>query len=441
MWGLVALSLFMSIPLTLIGEIAVDRAGYRAAVEHDIGATWGGAQTLTGPFMVIPVEATRKTERRLANGALQAKEETVRTAPVVLLPEALEITSELSTELRRRGIFEVPVYSGTHEVTLGFNTGRVTGLIEDEETVLWDKAMLSMGIAEPRALRGTLALEGAGEAAEFEAGSGIEKLDGVNALIGDPRGLAGEMHFTLDLNGSQRFRLTPAGRVTRGTVTSDWPHPSFAGAFLPESREVSGEGFSGSWSIPHLARPLPQAFRGTGRLQALGQSGFGVDLFQPVDLYHKAQRAAKYGLLFIALTFGAIFLMEKAATRPTHIAQYALIGAAQCVFFLLLLSLAEQIGFGLAYVLATLATIALLTAYAWSAMGLARRSWQLTAALGLLYGVMYLILSAEEQALLMGAVLAFATVAATMWGTRKEDWGATFGALKLRPRSEAPAAG
>ena len=238
--------------------------------------------------------------------------------------------------------------------------------------------------------------------------------------------------MVLELNGSQRFHLTPAGRTTQARVRSDWPHPSFAGAFLPERREITDAGFTAQWSIPHLARSLPQAFRGTGRLADLDRVGFGVDLFQPVDLYHKAQRAAKYGLLFIALTFGVIFLMEKSATRPAHVAQYVLIGAAQCVFFLLLLSLAEQIGFGPAYVLASCATVALLTAYGWSALGLGRRSWRLTAALLVLYTVMYLILSAEEQALLMGSVLAFLTVAATMWGTRNEDWGTAFGALKLR---------
>jgi inner membrane protein len=436
MWGLIALSLFMAVPLMLIGEFAVDRAGYRAAVETEISATWGGAQTLTGPFVVIPVEATRKGQKQLTNGAFEAQEEKVRVAPLVLLPEVLAIASDLSTELRRRGIFEVPVYRGRHEISLEIDPARAAGLLDEGETVLWDQAVLALGIADPRALRGTLILEGNAEPAEFEPGSGIDKLAGVHARIGDPRGHEGGWRFTLDLNGSQRFRLTPAGRTTRGRVQSDWPHPSFAGAFLPDSRAVDDDGFEAEWLIPHLARSLPQAFRGTGRLGELGRAGFGVDLFQPVDLYHKAQRAAKYGILFIAMTFGAIFLMESAAARPTHLAQYALIGAAQCVFFLLLLSLAEQIGFGLAYVLATLATIGLLTAYAWSALGLGRRSWRLpgafSGALGLLYGVMYLILSAEEQALLMGAMLAFLTVAATMWGTRKEDWGATFGGLRLR---------
>lgn len=434
MWGLIALSLFLAVPLTLIGGIAADRAGYRAAAELEIGATWGGAQTLTGPFVVIPVEATRKAENRLANGALETRDEKVHAAPLVVLPEMLEIDAQLTTELRRRGIFEVPVYSGRHEIALDIDLARVGALLAEDETVLWDKAVLALGIAEPRGLRGTLVLEGGAEPADFEPGTGVDKLAGVQARIGDPRGQQGGWRFVLELNGSQRFRLTPAGRITRARVRSDWPHPSFAGAFLPESREIGGAGFTAEWSIPHLARPLGQAFRGAGRLGELARSGFGVDLFQPVDLYHKAQRAAKYGLLFIALSFGAIFLMEGSAPRPPHVAQYALIGAAQCVFFLLLLSLSEQIGFAPAYALAAGATVALLTAYAWSVLGLGRRSWRLTAALGLLYGVMYLILSAEDQALLMGSVLAFAAVAATMWGARHEDWGAAFGALKLGRR-------
>ena len=440
MAGLFALSLFIAVPLALIGQIAVDRAGYRAAVEREIGATWGGAQTLTGPFVVIPVEATRKAEHRLANGALETRDEKVRTAPLVLLPETLEIDTQLTTELRRRGIFEVPVYRGRHQIGLTLDPTRTAGLLAENEEALWEQATLALGIAEPRGLRGTLVLEGGAGPVDFESGSGVEGLPGVHARIGDARVHQGGWRFVLELNGSQRFRLTPAGRTTQARVRSDWPHPSFAGAFLPERREITDAGFTAAWSVPHLARSLGQAFRGTGRLGELAGVSFGVDLFQPVDLYHKAQRAAKYGLLFIALSFGAIFLMEGSAPRPPHVAQYALIGAAQCVFFLLLLSLAEQIGFGPAYVLAAGATVALLTAYAWSALGLGWWSWRMTAALGLLYGVMYLILSAEDQALLMGSVLAFLTVSATMWSTRNEDWGAAFGALNFRRRGRVPQA-
>jgi inner membrane protein len=447
LWWLVALSLFMALPLILISEIANNRAGRQVTVAREIAAAWGGAQTLTGPFIVIPVE-TR------GDGA--------RAAPLVLLPEVLKIDSELSTELLRRGVFEVPVYRGRHEIWLDIDPARITGgqatdargtrLLAADEVVLWEEAALGLGIAEPRTLRGRLLLDsgtGGGDApAGFESGAfgpGMRNLSdntapmaGVHVPIGDPRARSEGWSFTLELDGSQQFRLTPAGGVTDARMRSDWPQPRFSGVFRP-ARRVTGEaGFEAEWSIPQLAHSLPRAFRGTGQLGELQGAGFGVDLLPPMDIYQIAQRAVKYGLLLIAMTFGAIFLMEKLATRRPHVAQYALIGTAQCVFFALLVSLAEQVGFGLAYGLAAVATIALLTAYAWFALRLGPRSGWLTMALGLLYVVVYLILSSEGQALLMGAVLAFLAVAATMWGTRNEDWSVTFGKPEPKPAAQGP---
>jgi inner membrane protein len=449
LWGLIALSLFMALPLMLISAVAIERAGQRAAVERMIGATWGGAQTLTGPFLVIPVEATRTTQIRLADGTLETRDEKVRVAPLVLLPETLKIDSFLNSEMRGSGNFEVPVYRSRHDIRLDIDPERiagagVAGLLAEGEVALWRETALGLGLSEPRALRGTLVLDSGGgpagfQSGNFESGSGVEGLTGVHARIGDPRDHAGGWRFTLELDGSQRLRLTPAGRETEVRLRSDWPDPRFDGAFLPTWRQAGADGFAAEWSILQLAPSLPQASRGGGSLHELEGASFGAALAQPVDLYITAQRAAKYGLLFIVLSFGAIFLIGRSAARQPHLAQYALVGAAQCVFFLLLLSLAEQIGFASAYALAAGATMALLTAYAWSALGLGPRSLRLAVALGLFYGAMYLILSTEEQALLTGAVLAFLIVAATMWGTRHEDWGAAFAALKRKkPQGPAP---
>jgi len=176
------------------------------------------------------------------------------------------------------------------------------------------------------------------------------------------------------------------------------------------------------WSVPQMAHALPQAFRGTKALSGLRDAGFGVDLLLGADLYNGTQRAAKFGFLLLVLTFGAIFLMEKTTERPPHLMQYALVGVAQCAFFALFLSLAELIGIGPAYALAAVATVVLLTGYTGFGMGLGQRSAWLAAALGLLYGVMYLVLLTEENVLLTGAVLAFLGIAVTMWGTRNEDW-------------------
>jgi inner membrane protein len=212
-------------------------------------------------------------------------------------------------------------------------------------------------------------------------------------------------------------------------VRSNWASPRFVGAFLPEHRAAGPDGFAADWSIPQLAHGLPQAFRGTDRLAELEAAAFGVALAQPADLYDNAARAVRYGLMLIVLTFGAIFLMERWAPRPPHVAQYALVGAAQCCFFVLLLSLAEQIGMAPAFALASAATIGLLTAYGWFGLGLGRRSVWLGGALVLLHGVIYLVLSAAELALLTGSVMAFLAVAAAMWGTRNGNWPAILSRL------------
>ncbi|HUS52795.1 MAG TPA: cell envelope integrity protein CreD [Thermohalobaculum sp.] len=432
--GLIMLALILALPLILFSKIATDRAVDRSEVEWQIGASWGGAQTLTGPFLVIPVEATRMVEFQRTDGTLGVRPEISLVAPLVLLPETLEINSEVNTEMRNFGGFTTPVYNSRHVINLDFDTTRVSGTRLDElliegEAVLWEQAELGVGITEPRALRGGLTLNGSTGPIGFESGINVSDLTGIHARTGDPRMNTGGWRFTLDLNGSQQFRVTPAGRATEARMHSDWAHPKFAGAFLPTESQIGETGFVAEWSVPQLAHSLPQAFRGTKLLGDLGGANFGVDLAPAADLYDGARRAAKFGFLLIILTFGAIFVMEKSASRPPHIMQYALIGVAQCLFFTLFLPLAEQVGMGSAYALATVVTIVVVTGYAWLGIGLAERSLWLAAALGMLYGLMYLVLTTEENMLLMSAILAFLAVAVAMWGTRNENWDTALGGM------------
>jgi inner membrane protein len=441
LWGLILLAVSLALPLILIDKIAYDRAGNRAEIVQQVGATWGGAQTLTGPFLVIPVEVTRSAPYLLGDGTQGSRLETVAADPLVLLPKTLQIDSDLNTELRRRSVFETPVYHGRHSILLNFDTSRMSGarldeLLGDGEAVLWDQAQLGVGITEPWALKGALTLNGPNGPVGFESGSGFGDLTGIHARTGDPRTNTGDWRFDIELDGSQQFLLTPAGRVTKVRMHSDWAYTNFSGAFQPTLSQTGETGFVAEWSVPQMAHALPQAFRGTNALNGLQGAGFGVDLLQGADLYHGTQRAAKFGFLLLVLTFGAIFLMEKTSERPPHLMQYALIGVAQCAFFALFLSLAELIGMGPAYALAAVATVILLTGYTAFGMGLGQRSAWLAAALGLLYGVMYLVLSTEENVLLMGAVLAFLGIAVTMWGTRNEDWGTALRGLWPEPATE-----
>jgi len=249
----------------------------------------------------------------------------------------------------------------------------------------------------------------------------LTRESGFRALSGDPRG-QGKYTLELGFNGARSLMLVPVGRENAIEMTSDWPHPSFGGNFLPDGSEIDENGFSARWTIPHLARALPQVSRANPESSARRSASFGVTYLQPNDFYQKAFRAARYGILFIALTFLTILLIEKGSDRPAHPVQYILIGLAQSVFVLLMLSYAEHLGFTLAYIMSSAATIALLTLFGFTALRLGRRALVLAVMLIVVYTVLYLILKSADYALLAGSTLAFLALAVTMIATRDEDW-------------------
>ncbi|MEM7745582.1 MAG: cell envelope integrity protein CreD [Pseudomonadota bacterium] len=415
-FGLILITVLMGVPLLMVAFVIEDRVSYKRQAVSEVSSQWGGAVHLEGPALVIPVliERDRVIEER--DGSERIETYTEQAAPILLMPEELEITAASASEVRRRGIFEVPVYSVDLAARFGFDVARVARVIGERETVQWDRAFVSVAMPSVRSFSGAAVLETAGRAFDLEPGSVLGH-GGVEARVGDPRGL-GAFNLSMRLNGAQRLTFTPTGRLTRVALTSDWADPSFDGAFLPTTRSVTPDGFEATWEIPHLAREIPQVSRGTG----IREVAFGVSFFNSVDIYHRVQRAAKYGVLFIALTFLTVFLTERLSKRPAHPAQVVLIGISQCVFFLLLLSLAEQIGFAAAYVGAAGATIALITFYGATGLGLGRWWWTLAAPLVVLYAVLNLILRSSDYALLAGSLLAFVAVALMMILTRRDDW-------------------
>jgi inner membrane protein len=421
------LALLMYVPLFLVGTIVDARSGYQRQVIADVGREWGGPQVLAGPVLVVPVEGPVETEesrevRDPISGAvrLETFRQTVTgaKAPLWILPETLEMTLSAATEERRRGIFVAPVYAAAVTAAFGFAVPDVTDLLDAGDRVLWDRAEVRIGVSSNAALRGEAVLEQGGAVLELQPRS--DGVQGVFARVGDPRD-SGELSLRLGLNGAESLFATPAARTTRVTIDGDWPHPSFTGAFLPDGSEVRDDGFRADWTIPWLARAVPQAAR-YDVTNDLASLAFGVRFFQPNDFYQKAWRAANYGILFLGLTFLTVFLIESRSGRPAHPVQYVLIGLAQAIFVLLMVAYAEQIGFGAAYLMAAAATVALITLYALLALRLGRRAGVLGLLLAVLYGVLYLILESTDYALIAGATLSFAALAATMWATRNEDW-------------------
>jgi inner membrane protein len=260
----------------------------------------------------------------------------------------------------------------------------------------------------------------------FEPGIGTmsRSASGMHVPLGfssAPPSLTLETH--VGLRGSRELSLAPLGQQTVARITSPWPDPSFFGNFLPVDRHIGTKGFDATWKVPYLARGYSQSFRtATDAMPQLTSAMLGVEFYQPVGFYQLVERSLKYAILFVGLSLLVFFVTELVSAQRLHVIQYSLIAAAQVLFYLLLLSFAEHIGFGWSYLAAAVATVLLTSAYAASVFANRARAGVLAVLLGSLYGLLYVILNQEDYALLIGAVLLFVALAATMYATRKMDW-------------------
>ena len=434
------LALLMFIPLGLVSDVIQERSRYSDDTIRDISREWGGAQLLSGPLLIIPVTedvtyerkreavdpVTGRTLRDDKNYVIYDRYEEVVTearAPIYLYPDRFDLAVDTRSQVRKRGIFSVPVFTADVMLDFAFDTAAVAEALNGEEEPDWDAAELRVHLDSNRALRGETTLSAGGRVFRLEPiPHGETALTGVFSKLGDPRELA-EMSLALSLNGARHFGAAAVGRLSRMTMTSDWPDPSFVGSFLPDQSEISDTGFTANWTVPHLARSLPQVSREMPDTSARRIATMQVTYLTPNDFYQKAWRAARYGILFIGLTFLTILLLDRTSERPAHPVQYLMVGLAQSVFILLMVAYAEQIGFAGAYALSAGATIALLGLFGATALRLGRRTGLLVGMLVAVYFVLFMILRSADYALLAGATLAFVALALTMWLTRNEDWG------------------
>jgi inner membrane protein len=295
------------------------------------------------------------------------------------------------------------------------------------EDIQWDRAHLSIAIADAKALAKQPALNWNGESLEFlpSAGEFAPNQQGIHAkLEGRLTGGEFEFSFPLGIKGSSGAYFAPFGRDTEVVLNSNWEAPSFQGAWLPEYQVTEDGGFAANWNLSFLGRNYPQSWRsGSANTDSAIQSSlFGVELIHPVDTYRMADRSVKYQVLFLALTFLTLWLFEVLAGVRLHSVQYLLVGAAMCLFYLLELSLAEHLGFGVAYALASLAVVGLITAYSVSALRTRQRAGVVGTMVTALYLYLYTLLMSQDYALLAGSVGMFVLLSATMFLTRNVDW-------------------
>ncbi len=430
-------ALLVQLPIGMIDGLTAERKARRDGVVADIARSAAEAQQLAGPVVLLPYtqRSMQVTTRTDDSGRTQStRRERVRKGWVALLPETLEIDGALRLQTKRRGIYRARLYAGQLELRGQFVISPEHRIHRSGPEVEWGRARLVVGVSDPRGLRDGARVEWDGVALTPQPGgaeagtlaSGIHADLGPLSQPGTTRSAQHRFRITLALRGSQRLDFMPLGRTTRVALASDWPHPSFTGRLLPEAdTRISDAGFAATWTSSHFATNLGQALQrclDSQRCDAVARNVFGVAFIEPVDLYLTLERALKYGFLFVGLTFAAFFLFEVLARLAIHPIQYALVGLALAVFFLLLLSLAEHLAFGLSYAVAALACVALIGAYLAVVLQGARRGLLFAAALGGLYALLYAVLRLEDHALLMGSMLLFVLLAATMIGTRRVDW-------------------
>jgi len=419
----------------LVNQSISEREDLRTQAEKEISEKWGNDQVLAGPLLVVPWDEISDVAD-VVNGKTIFRK-TIHHHSATFLPERFQATGSMRPEIRRRGIFETVLYVADLDLVGEFKRPDFAALGIHPDAVHMEKALLSVGLSDTRGIveNPTLAWKG-GERA-FEPGPGDSSpfqhgfqarglhLDGPGPL---------KFRFHLVLNGSRTLKLAPVARATTVDLDSSWPDPSFCGGYLPLSRSVDTKGFKAHWQVLELARDFPQAWTD----QEIGSSNiegasFGVGLIRTASTYQQSARATKYAILFLVLTFAAFFLFEARGGSRVHPIQYLLVGAALVVFYLLLLSLSEQVGFNAAYALADGATLGLIWSYVRSVLRDPRRAGMLLAVLTGLYAYLFVILRLDDYALLMGSIGIFCAVAALMWVTKGIDWYALEADERKRP--------
>ncbi len=444
------LGLLVQVPLTMIDGLTAERKAARNSVVADIARSAAEAQRLAGPAILVPytrrsTQVTTNTDD--AGRTRSVRNERISKGWIALLPETLAIDGAIHLQTKQRGIYSARLYTGQLELRGRFVIPPEHRIHRSGSEYEWGSAVLVVGITDPRGVRDGVRLEWDGAPLQLLPG-GVDApvlRAGIHADLGQlsrPGTTEPAQHLfrvKLALRGTQRLDIMPLGRTTRVALASDWPHPSFTGRLLPEAdTRVSEAGFAATWATTHFATNMEHALKGclrTKHCDDFWRNRFGVGFIEPVDLYLTLERAVKYGFLFIGLTFAAFFLFEVLVRLAIHPIQYALVGIALAVFFLLLLSLSEHLAFAFAYAIAAFACVTLIGVYLSTVLGGARRGVVFAAGLGGLYALLYAILRLEDHALLMGSALVFALLAAAMIGTRRVDW------YRIGPaRATAPAA-
>lgn len=424
----IAMTVAILIPLLMIRGVIHDRQMYRAQAVADISRSYAGAQSFAGPVLVVPyTETVEVAETDQYNIVRKVRRD--RTRHWTFFPNTLDVSGPMRPSTRKRGLHEVRVYEWQGKARASF-----AAKIPDADPAKprrIGQPWLSYAIADVRGLRASPVLRVDGRNVAVEEGLGSRDGSGLHVRLPEPAAgqvLKLDTELQLLLGGTETLALVPLGKNNRFALQSSWRHPSFGGS--SPRHETGASGFRADWEVASVATNAQRQFLegqtlpnlGGGVSDMHGIDAVGVSLIDPVDIYTQADRATKYGLLFVLLTFVGFFIFELIKQLPIHPIQYGLVGLALAIFFLLLVSLSEHIDFTIAYVVASVACIGLLGFYLSAVLRSVGRGLGFAAMLATLYAALYGLLVSEDNALVLGAGLLFLVLAAIMVVTRKVDW-------------------
>lgn len=419
------LILVLLIPSSMVNSLIDERADRQQEVIKDVSYNFAGSQIIKGPVMVIPYRV--QVNEVDNNGKPIIKQEIQN---FYVLPDDLYIRANVNSEIIHRGIFKAVVYKTTVKINGDFAKADLSAAGISPDQVLFDKARLVFGISDLKGLKTNPVITAGGQAvtatptynndASFTNGLQVAlNLTGIGIQ-------SLPFNYTLDLTGSDELSFLQLGKTTDVEVSGNWSSPSFDGRSLPDSRSISDNGFDAKWRMLYYNRPFPQQWAGTDTLlnsfTKQQDATFGVKLRLPVDEYQKTTRTSKYSILIILLTFISLFLTELIRKQKIHVFNYILIGAAMIIYYTLLLSFSEQIGFNGAYLLASVATITLVTAFIASLLRNMLAALLFACILSIFYIFIFVIIQLEDFALIMGSTALFIIIALLMYFSRKINW-------------------
>ncbi len=427
------LVLILLVPSSWIQSLMEERQERALSVTDEVADKWARAQTITGPVLVIPFTKREKIDK--GKDGIEIREWTERA---FFLPEKFSSNGKVKPEKLHRGIFDVAVYESNIAISALFKLPDFEKLGVSEMDVHWKESSFLLGLSDLRGISSnpTILVGGAELTGEPTNNLGLSKptqnSENGNRGVANERGILvklpwlvkddfkGDVKVNFQLRGSSQLFFAPVGKTTQVSLEGPWPNPSFDGMFLPTKRDITESGFKAQWNILHYNRPFSQQWIEGD--QNVSDANFGVKFLIPVDQYQKSIRTAKYGQLIILLTFIALFMVEIMKKIWIHPFQYILIGSALIIYYTLLISVSEHIGYNLAYALSSLATVTLISLYSLTFLETRKLTALLSTLLVFFYSFIFVIIQLQDYSLLLGSIGLFLIISIVMYFSKNVKW-------------------